>query len=1145
MAGASLRSVESPAEAEFAQTAWIAREDLPSYQPADADTRRVLDMMGKIMRRGSRSPIHPDAERAFLTLLGLGDQVLDPTTIGDIAPRLRRPRKIDPNGVVPWPDPKAECDEICESEAEADLLNLLGEELPALRPWLIPQAPFDRLLEAQNRPSKACRRVDFLLGVPDEGRAIALEVDGSQHGKQVLSDQERDRSLDSIGIRTSRISTDDLRSNPGPFLRRFSRLAAKPASAAKPDPLLWVPLQLHRLVLALLEAVQAGFVAGDRWVVGVQDPGGMAIDLVGPYLEVLDAVDQLWGNQGVAPKEAVFIHGGRTLEYRRTDDGRYEQRAVDSAPAVDVVIRLEMDRMPLHSLPHGGDLPTIVVRTCALPVTVKDAPIGGSMRIAVRTTRGETARALRTLLRAVFAKADFRPGQLDGVLEVLQGRDSVVLLPTGAGKSLIYQLAGLCLPGRTIVIDPIVALIEDQVEGLRGHGIDRAIGITSASSKGDAGPALLRQVADANAYFTFIAPERLQMQRFRSALREHAATTPINLVVLDEAHCISEWGHDFRTSYLNIGSLVRRLCADSTGTPPPLLALTGTASRAVLRDVLFQLGIEERSPNTIVRPTTFDRPELMFRVERVSEGEAEAGLRGVLKSLPGEFGESPQTFFDPDGERTFSGLVFVPTVDGGHGLRSTAKAAAGVTGQPGLYSGRAPADQPDAQWEIEKRTYASAFKENTSPVLVTTKAFGMGIDKPNIRWVVHYGLSASIEGYYQEVGRAGRDKRRAACVLVLSEFDPRRNRQLLAEDLTLDEARKRQVAIPRSARDAVTTALYFHTKSFPGAAEETLNLMTMVDLIQPGTEAKQVEVPFGPDSGQSHRALHRLVMLGVVEDYLVEWGSNAFDVRAAGVQPADVVRHLIDFIVRTQPARADAMRAEVDRPYATLRDAVEFCGHAMNQFVYDTVERSRRRSLREMWLAASESRTGEDMRRRILDYLAEGDIAPVLERLLDRKQFHFSEWLVEWDRITTAVDAREWRSGAARLLASYPDHPGLLASRGLAEALDPDGELREFELNLAASIRAARDSYGSSEAEINQAILWMLRRLRNTDRNVLAATIGSAESAGHNSEAIDLWLKREAPHNDAALSVFILDKDLRRAVQLADVALAKLQEAST
>ena len=1115
----------------FAESVFVARQDLLAYQPASADTRRVIDIWNKVLSRGTASPIHPAAERALLEIEGFGTgDFRPPTHQGDLAPRVVRPQQLELAVAV---DTEISIDDVTGSDAEHEFVTWLIKSQPMLIPFVTPQAAFEQSITGRGGESDGCRRVDFLICLPD-GTSVVVEIDGQQHAGQILTDQDRDQSLASVGIQTIRIPTSELQQGKGPNLDKVvavSNLVGKSANQTTVDPLTWAPILLHRFAYAIGEAIASGFLAGTKWVISLSDPTFKVASLVGPYLEMLWALDRFWGDSSLSPNKVIVSSGQNTYEYKHVGDGRYEQTQ-GSAEAGDVHIDLDATRPPMAQLIADPELPTIVTRTASIGVGVSRLPTGGSNRVTARTGTEDTERALTIMLQAIFAKEQFRSGQYEAVAELIAGRDCCVLLPTGAGKSLIYQLAGLCMPGRTLIIDPIVSLIEDQVGGLNIHGIDRAIGITSFTTRKGQTDSLLRDVADADAYFVFVAPERLQMSSFRSALRELATVTPINLTVIDEAHCVSEWGHQFRTSYLGLGKVIRDVAVDGVGNPPPLVALTGTASRAVLRDVLFQLSIREQNANTIIRPATFDRKELNYRIIRSDPGTKEVTLRSALKTLPNEFNESLATFYQPDGERTYSGLVFVPTVNGkSNGLLSTQDIVKDVCPSTGIYSGSAPKGINPNQWNGLKRSYADSFKQNETTALVATNAFGMGIDKPNIRWVIHYGLSGSIESYYQEVGRAGRNGQQAQCVLVLSEFDPARNSQLLAEDVNLEEARARSDNFKWNERDDVTTALFFHTSSFPGIPDEENALRELVQQLSPSGSKQLVEIPFDGDDDRQERALHRLVILDVIDDYLVEFGSKKFVVTLNGSDGNSVKDSLLAYVERTQPGRVEEMSNRVNAVNQPHHDTIVRCGSMLVEFVYETVERSRRRSLREMLLAARNSNSDEELRNRVLEYLSEGDVGNVLEELVDMSTVNLTRWTTEWSSIMSKTDAAEWRASSARLLASYPDHPGLLLSRGLAELLDSeDGQVSaaaidEYILNLESALQSATPLYNIPREQVQKTITWLINKIESRNPAASAATISVAERYDALDEEDRARLKLQSS-TDLASAIVDLDQTL-------------------
>lgn len=997
---------------------------------------------------------------------------------------------------------------------------------PRAAAFLIPQAPLESL--ADDEGETTTRWVDFLLAVPGR-EPLVLEVDGAQHERARAVDAQRDDALQQAGVGVLREPGAAVGTETSAL--RAAVLAAEEhlASLVTPPGDAWlVAIDTVRLVYGMVEALASGVLrSADRWLVRTNarvDP-----NTLGPALDALAAIDHLW-DTGVMPGE-VAIDGLPESRWRSSWRSQEPEGTVSE-------VGICVEWAPTWSaLPDRGTW-EVVVRGVPLAAHAGwDRDLSSDRRsIDPGRLPVDAEAAVEAIARYVYGIDRLRPGQFRAIRQILAGRDSCVLLPTGHGKTLIYHLSSLLRPGVTLVVGPLKALIDDQEQRLLAEGIDRVAAIHSGKADDSARQVLLGGVGSGNASFALVSPERLQIASFRERLQGVAARGLVALAVVDEAHCVSEWGHDFRTSYLRLGRNLRRLCRGDDDVPPPICALTGTASPAVLRDVLRELEIDPSEPGALQRPDSFDRPNLHYEVLSGTEHETVPNLRrAFVERVPAFLGEELQTVCSLRGPSTASGIIFAPWRTNEYGVTtvrrrlldwyhealvagegseepsiagdvSTPKEAVGAS--PSIEIGMFTGSSDDRAEDAEKARTAFRFKHNEIPILVATKAFGMGVDKPNIRWTIHVGFPSSIEAFAQEAGRSGRDGNPALCLLV-SGPPPREAADHLLDVTATSQERRRRFE-QHTGRDDLGRQLFFLYNSFPGEEESGVNegakkaaekgwvsgevkqVAAMWDELRAAGAAPTGQVELArltPESKKfgkrekdqirtlRERALFRLTVIGVVDDVTIDYGAGTMKVDFAHYSQASIDEALIDFADRVQPGLHRRHLRRVDAAPSELDERIKDHAGYVVELVYETIEPARINALREMWLLTLDDPSNDRIHRTIAAYLGDGASAGVLSQIATARDLDVPGALGLL-RATPPGDEFEYAASAARQLEAFPGHPILLLVRAVGEALLPQGSELEFSRVVAQAV-GGFDRYEVDADDETALLHWCREALLN------------------------------------------------------------------
>jgi len=732
------------------------------------------------------------------------------------------------------------------------------------------------------------QRLDFSLEFPykiNEQRGLIVEIDGSQHEEpqQRLIDIDRDNASERAKwVKTLRIKTTEWKSieNKITFIEQFeNQTLFKILKQNFDDPLYaekeglialeltLIPFAVARLQKTILQLLFDGKlkINASVWNIAIFEQDiPCAMLAIEDLQELISSLLALKGETVKMPDIKISIEGNK----RFSEGNHYSSNNIDRSKKYDLLIDISvLQRSGLTQIIDSVNADTkVLIRSAHAPKTnrcfrttnlIAYKSLG--LKDIGKSIFKEDKRQvdiLETIVQNIFRKTGFRPGQVEIINRAIQGLSVIGLLPTGSGKSLTYQLTTLLQPGMSIIIDPIKSLMKDQFEGLIKNGIDGAVYINSSLNQKQKKIAL-EQIKNAQTIFAFVSPERLQDSTFRKELLEtsNLKNNFFSYCIIDEAHCVSEWGHDFRTSYLRLGDNARNYCIAKGRQHLPFFALTATASYDVLSDIQRELNIPEET--AIVRLEKLDRPEIQFKiVDVIADLKPEKGIEWKnkqalveakqsqliqqLNSIPKYFEEfsnnpeiieeakkayngkdirlakySSKEFFHQNGKENNAGLIFCPHRNWFFGVMDNASKL--TKHFENLKIGTFLGSDGVQERDNENDKNQAGFVNHGLDLLVATKAFGMGIDKPNIRYVVHFNYPSSIESYYQEAGRGGRDRKLAIGLVLFNrqELTTSEKIETVTEDGDITEIIEQRTA--SVDKDILQS---FHRNNFKGIAKE-------------------------------------------------------------------------------------------------------------------------------------------------------------------------------------------------------------------------------------------------------------------------------------------------------------------------------------
>lgn len=962
---------------------------------------------------------------------------------------------------------------------------------------MLPEAEINEITGEYNaRFAHQC--VDFYL----PQAKMVVEIDGQQHKTDDVTrvnDAQRDNYLVSKGITTFRISTLELRN--GQFedkidlilqhLERYQRNLSfykeayekfsQGAVTAREIQTKLIPTAIIRFQILLIELLLNNYLnlkEAWRFNLIVQKE-----EQLGDFAELAIGDFFIWFSQLYRLKEKKdWLSPDYSVNYS------FSRSGFDSRSGV---INIDFSLLNRWTDVHAQHPDLLFVRTDYFGAEKNYFEVSCTAPINYRITNDDLP-ALEFFLHNIFGNKHFREGQFPIIANVLNREDTIGLLPTGGGKSLCYQLPCLLQPSINFVVCPIKSLMYDQHQNMKHAYITNTNFITSDLIS-EAKTKVQEEFAERKYLFVWISPERFQIKDFREYLSRINAHSPIAHAVIDEVHCLSEWGHDFRTSYLNLAKTIERYCPQAQ-----FIGLTATASVNVLKDIKAEFARNRRvmRDENIKSLLDYSRKELVFNVIKDNNNKF-ALLRDIIKE-EGILEQSDK-----------GALVFTPHVNGEYGCFSVAnRLSTGGQGRVKWYSGEVP-KVPEfndngiptgrkipvmegKQFNKYKQDVQVEYKKSAFPVMVATKAFGMGIDKKNIHYTFHYGLPSSIEALYQEAGRAGRwDKRlpenqdiKALCYVLYSPETTEGTTvdRLFEQDTTFSEIKAINEEVGREGRD-VFRQVFLFLQGHHDIAEEFKSVKLILDnyfrpaskqFIYYETIAKELRgIGFAAGNDQltqvAQKAIYRLSLLGIVNDWTTNF-INHYEVEFISVDDQHVFDALEHFITKYKPEIDLEQELRNDNRPTHLDNCIWF----LLKWSFENIAYSRKQTLKTLaeWCDEFEIIGNEAFKARIDNYFRFTETTFIFQHITEHPE-DIEKWFEVFYRIDRDMDSEtriyipaiedelirksefeRLRDSLSRFLESYRNNTGLDLISGIVRLFlddfeDTDGRNR-FESALTS-----------------------------------------------------------------------------------------------